>query len=250
MNRLLAATLFTAALLTAQSRNPVQWSVETEGATATIQAIMEPGWHIYALTTPAGGPTPTTIKLGDTKAATGLRLYQTKPIVKFDPNFNLNVEAFEGSPKFLAVIALAKDQPKGDVEIPLLVRYQACTDRECLPRKANLSAKFNIDPAQPPPEFVVPAGFTEFTGQRSGPLGAAPKTQSSDDQGLASFLLVAFGFGLAAIFTPCVFPMIPITLSFFLNKPGAVRQAILFCLGIVVIFMLGFSPDYVTWLMD
>lgn len=198
---------------------------------------MEPGWHIYALTTPAGGPTPTTIKFGDTKAATGLRLFQTKPIVKFDPNFNLNVEAFEGSTKFLAVFTLANDLPKGEVEIPLLVRYQACTDRECLPRKTNLSAKVNFDPKQPPPEFVVPTGFTEFTGQRSGPLGTPQtKTQTSDDQGLASFLLVAFGFGLAAIFTPCVFPMIPITLSFFLNKPGAVRQAILFCLGIVVMF--------------
>ena len=73
MNRLLAAALFTAALLSAQSRNPVQWTVETQGATATIQAVMEPGWHIYALTTPAGGPTPTTIKMGDTKAATGVR---------------------------------------------------------------------------------------------------------------------------------------------------------------------------------
>jgi len=61
-----------------------------------------------------------------------------------------------------------------------------------------------------------------------------------DTQGLGAFLLVAFGFGLAAIFTPCVFPMIPITMSFFLNRQGTRResvfQAVLFCLGIVVLF--------------
>jgi thiol:disulfide interchange protein DsbD len=60
-------------------------------------------------------------------------------------------------------------------------------------------------------------------------------------QGLAAFLLIAFGFGLAAIFTPCVFPMIPITVSFFLNKQSGSRgeslsQAIVFCLGIIILF--------------
>ena len=46
----------------------------------------------------------------------------------------------------------------------------------------------------------------------------------------------AFGFGLASIFTPCVFPMIPITMSYFVNKQGSLRQAVIFCLGIIVLF--------------
>ena len=50
------------------------------------------------------------------------------------------------------------------------------------------------------------------------------------------FLLTAFGLGLAAIFTPCVFPMIPITVSFFLNQRGGILQAVVFSLGIVVLF--------------
>ncbi|HEY2018324.1 MAG TPA: cytochrome c biogenesis protein CcdA, partial [Bryobacteraceae bacterium] len=61
------------------------------------------------------------------------------------------------------------------------------------------------------------------------------------DQGIAGFLLVAFGFGLASIFTPCVFPMIPITMSYFLNRQAgsrrdSVMQAVVFCLGIIVLF--------------
>ena len=59
-------------------------------------------------------------------------------------------------------------------------------------------------------------------------------------QGWAAFLLLAFGFGLASIFTPCVFPMIPITMSYFLNRQSGGRrdgvvQAVVFCLGIVVL---------------
>lgn len=196
---------------------------------------MEPGWHIYALTSPTGGPTPTSIKLGETKDASAIKVFQPKPSVKLDPNFNMNVEAFEGQVTFFTQIAPAEGR-KGPVEIPLLVRYQACTDKECLPRKTTLVAKLNFDPKQPA-SAAIPAGYIEFTGQRSPRLAVQPSAQTgADTQDLGSFLLVAFGFGLAAIFTPCVFPMIPITLSFFLNKPGALRQAILFCLGIVVMF--------------
>lgn len=241
MKRLVAVAFFTAALLSPQSRNPVQWTVSAEGAKASpgssvparLTAKMEPGWHIYALTSPAGGPTPTSIKLSETSAATGLKLYQPKPTVKFDPNFSMNVEAFEGEVAFLTQIALAPNTPEGTAGIPLLVRYQACTDKECLPRKLTLTVPVEVDRSAVSASAVIPAGYTEFTGQRSPAL---PKSANAQDEGIAKFLLVAFGFGLAAIFTPCVFPMIPITLSFFLNKPGALRQAILFCLGIVFLF--------------
>jgi thiol:disulfide interchange protein DsbD len=236
MIRLVAVTLFTAALLCAQARNPVAWTIDTSSSMVKVQATMDPGWHIYALTSPAGGPTPTTIKLGETKAAAGIELYQPKPEVKFDPNFNMNVEAFEGSVTFLAHIVPAEGA-KGPAEIPLLVRYQACTDKECLPRKLTLTAKLDLDPDRAKTQ-ALPAGYTAFTGQTSPALATppAPAQNEANSEGLGRFLLVAFGFGLAAIFTPCVFPMIPITLSFFLNKPGALRQAILFCLGIVFMF--------------
>src|SRR5690349_21776223 len=110
MKRLLAATLITAALLSAQARNPVQWTVTPEPSSvapgssviAKLTGKIDSGWHIYALTSPAGGPTPTTVKLGETAVASGLRLYQPKPTVKFDPNFNINVEAFEREVTLLA----------------------------------------------------------------------------------------------------------------------------------------------------
>ena len=69
------------------------------------------------------------------------------------------------------------------------------------------------------------------------PPSATPEPPSRAlSEGLAAFALTAFGFGLAAIFTPCVFPMIPITVSFFLNQRGGIVQALVFSLGIVVLF--------------
>jgi len=71
--------------------------------------------------------------------------------------------------------------------------------------------------------------------------GCNPAAASAGDQGLASFAAVAFGFGLLAIFTPCVFPMIPITMSFFMStqsgeKKASLVQATTFCLGVIVLF--------------
>ena len=88
---------------------------------------------------------------------------------------------------------------------------------------------------------AIPAGFVEVTGRpKARVAAAAPAPATTDTQSLGAFLLVAFGFGLAAIFTPCVFPMIPITMSYFLNRQGTRREAILhavvFCLGIIVLF--------------
>jgi thiol:disulfide interchange protein DsbD len=85
--------------------------------------------------------------------------------------------------------------------------------------------------------FAVPAGYTEVK-PGAPPIERVPEKvpTPSTQQGIAAFALTAFGFGLAAIFTPCVFPMIPITVSFFLNQRGGFVQALVFSLGIVVLF--------------
>src|SRR6185369_16297551 len=74
----------------------------------------------------------------------------------------------------------------------------------------------------------APSSLEKLTPEKS----SAP----AESNGLGLFLLTAFGAGLAAIFTPCVFPMIPITVSFFLNQRGGFVQALVFSLGIIVLF--------------
>jgi len=237
------------AALLAQKLNPVQWSITVDPSTiapggtagARIVAKLEPGWHIYSLTTPDGGPTPTTLKLEPNPAVPSAKFHQPKPASKFDPNFKIDTEIYEKEVTFFAELKAADDAKAGPVDVAVTARYQACTEKECLPRKAALTAQLTIDPKAKPVAVAVPVGWEAFTGQRSVATPRQADQAGAGSEGLASFLLIAFGFGLAAIITPCVFPMIPITLSFFLNREGvsrgdSLKQAALFCLGIVVLF--------------
>jgi thiol:disulfide interchange protein len=237
----------------AQKLDPVQWTLSSDQLKAApgqqvvlkLTAKLEPGWHLYSLTTPPGGPIPTTMSIAANPAIAKSQIYQPKPDRKFDPNFNLDVEWFEGEAAFLIPVELSKDAPAGPLETMAQVRYQACDARQCLPpRRKTAAANLTVDPSAMVAEpFVIPAGYAAFQAGAPAPV----KPAAAQDQGLGAFLLIAFGLGLAAIFTPCVFPMIPITVSFFLgqqtkSRRDSLSQAIVFCLGIVVLFCgLGFA---------
>ena len=244
----------------AQKKMPVVWSLGFEPASAApgakvmgkLTGKIDAGWHVYSLTTPEGGGIPATVKLADNPVIASTRTFQPKPESKFDPNFNANTERFDDEVVFLIEVQLAPGAAAGPADITANIRYSACTDRECLPpRRVTASASLIVDPKATATAPAIPPNYVEFTGQRSP--AAAVQSQSSVTPAATSadeigpFLLLAFGFGLASIFTPCVFPMIPITLSFFLNRPGttrgaSIRQAALFCLGIIILFsVLGLS---------
>jgi thiol:disulfide interchange protein len=253
-SRLLAAGALACALLSAQSTNPVgtnqvQWSLSLDPASAApgsailahLRGQIDPGWHVYSMTTAAA--IPTTVKVAPNPAVDRARVFQAPPKKAFDKNFNLDTETYEGTADFVIEIKLQPNLPAGSSDVTAEVRYQTCNDRFCIPPKTRTaSAALTIDPAAPVATAAIPAGYTEVTGppkSRSAPTGGASQS-TSDSEPLGAFLLIAFGVGLAAIFTPCVFPMIPITMSYFLNRQGtrreAVFHAVLFCLGIVVLF--------------
>ncbi len=256
MKRVLSLAFGLVAALAAvygQKLDPIQWTLTSEvtkapaGSTVPLhlKATFQEGWHLYSLTTPAGGPIPTTAALADNPAVKGSKLYQPPPIRQLDKNFNLDTETFEKEVDLPLTAELAPDA-KGSVELAANVRYQACNDRQCLPpRKKTASFTVMVDPsAAAPAAFVVPAGYTEIkpgavavkvvSAEASAPSSSAPAEAAAG--GLPAFLITAFGLGLAAIFTPCVFPMIPITVSFFLNQRGGILQAFVFSSGIVVLF--------------
>ena len=249
--RFLLTLLLAAGSSFAEKLDPAKWSLELQPAApgskvlARLQAKIEPGWHLYSLTTPAGGPIPTTIRLDNSAAVESFRVYEPPPKRAFDPNFNLDTETYEADPVFLIEIETKKDAAPGSFEVVAEVRYQICDPRRCLPPvKRRAAAMLSIDPNAKTAAFEVPAGYIEFKPGVAAvitPATAAPAVAGSDPRDMAVFLLTAFGFGLAAIFTPCVFPMIPITMSFFLNRPSgsrreSVTQALIFCIGIIVLF--------------
>src|SRR5579883_751061 len=248
--QILAFLLCCAFTAQAAKLDPVHWTLTSESDKAPpgssivlkLSASLDEGWHLYSLTTPKGGPIPTTIGLLDNPAVAGFKLYQPKPERKFDPNFNLDTETFQKEAIFWIVADLKKDAPPGPLEISAWVRYQSCDDRQCLPPKKKTAVlTLTLDPSAPTPVgFVRQNDYTEITPGATAP--AAPVSTPKTEDSLATFLLTAFGFGLATIFTPCVFPMIPITVSFFLNQRGGIVQAFVFCLGIIVLFCaLGFG---------
>ena len=141
----------------------------------------------------------------------------------------------------LRAFELKKDLQPGPVTITFVPRYQTCSGTQCIPpRTRQVSATVNIVAAAPAAAINIPAGYIEAKQEARKP--AVASTAAAADGGLGGFLVLAFGFGLAAIFTPCVFPMIPITMSYFVGQRGGLRQAVVFCLGIIVLFSgLGLS---------
>jgi thiol:disulfide interchange protein len=249
--RLLAGFLIGLVSLLAAPQDPVQWKLTFDSQSAPpgskilghLTARLDPGWHLYSLTTPPG-PIPTTVTLAENPAAAGVKVYQPKPMIKMDPSFNANTETFGEEVTFLLEIELKKDAPGGSNEFTAQVRYQCCNDSNCLrPRRKTAVATINIDPGAKAETIAIQAGYTEFlkvAAVTSAPTPATP-AQNPQSSGLGFFLLTTFAAGLAAIFTPCVFPMIPFTVSYFINrnsssKRDGVVQAIVFCVGVIVFF--------------
>lgn len=260
MARLTACFLLAVCLGFGQRMDPVQWSLTLEPGKAApggkvvarLKATIEPGWHLYSTTTP-DGPIPTRIGLVDSPNAKATKLHQPPPEKKFDPNFKVESQTYEKEAVFLIETDIAASAPAGPLEITAQARYQVCSDTTCLrPVRKTAAAKLTVMPGAPAVSSVIPGTYVDgvlatSASPQPNPAKAEAKAKgtpasqsgSAPTEDLGQFILLAFGFGLAAIFTPCVFPMIPITMSFFLRQGGGkgnVSQALLFCLGIVVLF--------------
>ena len=237
--------------------DPVQWSLEIQPATAApgeravarLTATIEEGWRLYAPTTPKGGPIPTELTLTDSPAVEGWKVYQPKPKTKFDPNFRAETQTYNDEVVFLFDLTLSGNAELGTVELEANTRYNVCNDRLCLPPvRKTASASFTIAANSSEQAAAIPGGYMEVKPAAEAPALAAvtpargaPIVPSPNQDGFIQFAAVAFGFGLLAIFTPCVFPMIPITMSYFVStntgsRRQSVIQAITFCAGVIILF--------------
>jgi thiol:disulfide interchange protein len=257
----LALCTFSAALLPAAKEDPVQWTLTPAGGSGQVapggkayfelKAAIEPGWHLYSPTTPPGGPIITRIKLAPNPAVPNSSIYRPQPVRKTDPNFQLETETYTDSAIFF-IEATTSQSATGESTVEAIARYQACSDTKCLnPVQKKASTRIVFTAGTPIAHFTMPPGYALVAaGTRSQGAAQIPARGPERTDALFPFLLTAFGFGLAALFTPCVFPMIPITVSFFLNqnatagdraKRSGWTQALVFCLGIIGLFTaLGF----------
>ncbi len=251
--RLFVSILAGAALLAAQddpprkAPDPVSWTASVEPAAVApggkvllrFTGALEPGWHIYSTTT-APGPIPTTVGLVENPRARVARTFQKAPEKKFDPVQGNEQESYYKEAVFLIEAEIDGSAPAGALELTAEARYQACSETVCLRLKRKTAAvTVKVDLAARAAAIAIPDGFEPARAGGAPAKAATPAvtTSSAPAESFGAFLLGALGWGLAAVFTPCVFPMIPITMSFFLNREkGAAFHGIVFCLGIVVFF--------------
>ena len=166
---LLAIGLALIAATGAEAQDPVHWTAEAAAAdvapggtlTIAVKAVIDPGWYIYSITQGEGGPVPSRVSLAaDQPFSLAAPVTGTKPKVKFDQNFSMEVEVHEGQVAYTLPIEVASGADAGATEILIRARYQACTNRICLPAQTEkISVPITIAPARPisPAWTIAPA---------------------------------------------------------------------------------------------
>ncbi len=223
--------------VSAQILNPTTWTFDSKQNGDEVELIfkasIEKGWHLYDTELPEGGPIATAFVFEDSTLFELVGDIQKKPepVIQFDETFQMNVGYFSNEVVLTQKIKLISDAP---TIINGYVIFMSCNDESCTPpEEAEFSFQFN-------------QGTAETTQIESTtaipPTDMVERSSSAAGQTLWLFLLVSALAGLAAILTPCVFPMIPMTVSFFMrgseNRGKAIRTGIFFGFSIVLIFTL------------
>ena len=233
---LIVFTYFIAFSALGQIIEPIKWTFDFKQDGRDVELIFEAdiddNWHLYDTYLPEGGPIATQIVFEDTTffEFVGELEKEPQPVEKFDNIFQLNLRFFSEKATLTQKIRLTTDDP---VDISGYVLFMGCDDEMCLPpNEAEFSFQFNQGAAATASQ-PAEGGSETFTGTSSG---------SSSGQTLWLFILISALAGFAAILTPCVFPMIPMTVSFFMrgseNRGKAIRSGLFFGLSIVLIFSL------------
>lgn len=260
--RLLLALLFAAVIpvASAQIVNPVDWSWKlsmtsgTEGV-ITFTAKIDKGWHIYSTTVPDGGPRPTSVTF---KNIEGARLIDgltasRNPVEKFDDMFNLNIATWDGEVTFTQKFALL-DGSQG-CSFSGVIEAMACNDGTCTPpNKKEFDLSYNAQGSSGEDTATAAQAVdaeSELVADTTVALSVSGDTQQwwapvtfTEETHSSVWYILIWGFigGLLALLTPCVWPMIPLTVSFFLKKSQsrgrAIADALIYGAAIVVIYLI------------
>ena len=213
--------------ITAQIYDPVSWGFSYEKKSANkfeliFTATIELKSHIYSMDVPAGGPIPTTFRFDTIPgfALDGKPFEVTKPDEIFDEAFGYKIKTFSKKAEFRQKITA--NSPS--FSATGAVNFMACNNATCLPPR---DVEFSIKISDGPAEATVTSSESNNT---------SPKPNS----GMLKFFILSLLAGFAGVLTPCVFPMIPMTVAFFSqgseNRSKAIFKALIFGLSIVLIY--------------
>ncbi|MEC3906744.1 cytochrome c biogenesis protein CcdA [Tamlana sp. 2201CG12-4] len=222
---------------TAQVHEPVKWSTQAQKISDTeykliAKASIEPGWHLYAQDVPADGPIPTSFIYDDANGAFKIvgNTTEEEGHTVDDPVFEMKIKFFENSATFTQLIEVTGDK----TVVNGFVEFMVCDDTKCLP-PTEVDLVFNLPVANGAVDES--SEIVEADSEaNSDPVKSKPK------KGLWGIFFIAFFSGFAALLTPCVFPMIPMTVSFFTKQSKTraigIKNAIIYGISIIVIYVL------------
>lgn len=222
---LLVLMLTMATAMWAQINNPTTWTFSHKQLTAdqyelTFTANIEAGWHLYSMDIAEGGPIKTSFTFEANDAIDFVADMQTKDKEhrSHDALFDMEIGYFEKQVTFTRIVKAGTA-----TTITGVVEFMSCNDETCTP------------PQEVDFSFELKAGAATAATELSA-------TSKEDKKGLLSFFIISFLAGLAALLTPCVFPMIPMTVSFFMHgeesKAKAKRNAIFYGISIIGIYTI------------
>ena len=258
----------------AQIFDPVKWKsaikmTDATNGVVTFTATVDAGWHVYGTQLPSGGPEPTSVQWNNQGVKLVGGLTPSKAAHKqHDETFDMDLSWWTGSVTLSQKFTVTTKEYK----IEGSIRYMACDDENCTPPKSE-SFSFKGTAAQAPVAETVqapianaaPADTAATLAQPVATVVAADSAVASPthdqlwapvtaiegdntdvediaDRSLWYIFWACFLGGLLALLTPCVWPMIPMTVSFFLKKSGsrakAITNATTYGLSIIIIFLL------------
>lgn len=235
---LLLIPLFT---LQAQVLEPVTWSFGSEKTAdnkfdIVMTAVIDNSWHLYAMDIAEGGPIATSFTFEEPSGYTleGKPVAIDKPAIKFDNSFGMDIGMHSVRAEFRQKITVTQYP----AAVNGFVTFMSCDDKQCLPpRDVEFSIVVNGDgaAAASTDKNITAISGSDKTLQTSGD---APAKQPG--KGFLKFFLLSMLAGFAGILTPCVFPMIPMTVAFFSQgaekKGSAIGKALIFGLTIILLY--------------
>jgi thiol:disulfide interchange protein len=221
-------------LCSAQILEPVKWATSVEKLSdteykLTAKATIDAGWHVYSQNVPEDGPVATSFIFDDQGGAFKIigNTIEGEGHTALDPVFKKTIKYFEDTAVFEQKIEVSGTK----TSLTALVEFMACDDTKCMPpTEAELTFDLSSDSS------TTKKASSDITGVDSEDKGV------DEEKGLWTIFFLAFLSGFAALLTPCVFPMIPMTVSFFTkqskNKAQGVRNAVIYGLSIIIIYVL------------
>lgn len=254
------------------AQDPVHFTVQQkqvspEEVDLIFTAKIDKGWHLYSTNIPDGGPTRATLNL-DKKVTQGVEPIgklqaKGKTVTKYEDMFEMNLTYFENSGQFVQRFKITGKEYK----LKGYLEYGACNDEMCMPPTSvdfSYSGKGPADAPEAKPEEAVAdsVGTSVADSAAVAVADSAVIAEQSDlwrpvikelekykmdgsttDRSLFYIFLLGLLGGLIALFTPCVWPIIPMTVSFFLkrakdDKKKGIKDAITYGISIVVIYLV------------